>query len=106
MSIVVRQVVAVKLINLPHEICDVILTYLFYQIAERTRARKNVLTNFIKTNMVRYEDYNKTSEICVWGLGFFPYDSLQIQNVNCTVCGEFLDTPASKRVHAFCKCVI
>jgi hypothetical protein len=107
MKSAVQQVLVIRKMQLPDEICDEIIAYLFYQIVERTNKKKRELNVFIKRNIIRYEEYNITTNMCVWGLSFFPYDNTQIQNMNCTTCGDFLFSRYEKnRQHKSCNCIL
>ena len=99
---IVNKVIAVRMMRLPDEICEEILTYLFYDIFERTTRKTRELNVFIKRCIVRYEENVQTERICVWGIGFFPYDNFQIQNISCTICGNFLN----KASRILCKCTL
>jgi len=99
---VVNKVIAIRKMRLPDEICEEILTYLFYDIFERTKRKTRELNVFINRCIIRYEDYDTTARICVWGIGFFPYDKFQIQNISCTICGNFMNEARS----VLCKCTL
>lgn len=102
---VVKKVLAIRKLRLPDEICEEILSYIFHDLVERTNIKKRTLNSFIGRYIVRYEDDNAANMICVWGLSFFPYDSFQIQNINCTACGNFIKNK-TKCPKMLCKCVI
>jgi hypothetical protein len=102
---VVKKVLAIRKLHLPDEICEEILAYMFYDSVERTNNKKRKLNSFIGRYIVRYEDNNAADMICVWGLSFFPYDSFQIQNINCTTCGNFLKNK-NKCLNMSCRCIM
>jgi hypothetical protein len=109
LQVAVQKVLVIRKMQLPDEICDEIISYLFYEIMERTNAKKRELNEFIKHNIIRYEEYNITTNMCVWGLSFFPYDNARIQNMNCTICGDFLFSRYEKKTnsqHKSCKCIL
>jgi len=109
MKVAVQKVLVIKKIQLPDEICDEIMGYLFYDIVERTKTKKRELNMFIERNIIRYEEYNITTNMCVWGLSFFPYDqnNTQIHNMNCTMCGDFLFWKRKANIpHKSCGCIL
>ena len=109
MKLAVQKVVIIRLLSLPDEICYEIISYLFHKIVDIARTKKRELNKFIQNHIVRYEEFNLDTNMCVWGLSFFPYDNTQIQNMNCTMCGDFLFSRyESKKTqeHKSCKCMI
>lgn len=110
MKSAVQKVLVIRKMQLPDEICDEIIGYLFYQIIERTKTKQRELNRFIARSIIRYEEYNTTTNMCVWGLSFFPYDNTQIQNMNCTMCGDFLFSryydKKTDTQHKSCKCLL
>lgn len=111
MKLAIQKVLVIRKIQLPDEICDEIMAYLFHDIVERTNFKKRELNMFIQRNIIRYEEYNITTNMCVWGLSFSPYDKTEIQNMNCTMCGDFLfsryyDAKKTNTLHKSCKCLI
>ena len=111
MKCAVQKVILIKMIRLPDEICDEIMAYLFHEIVTITQKKKKELNRFIERSIIRYEEYNPTINMCIWGVSFFPYDKTSIQNMNCTVCGDFLfsryDAKRSAHSqHKSCKCIL
>lgn len=107
-KIAVQKVLLIRKMYLPDEICDEITAYLFHEIEKITHVKKRELNMFIERNIIRYEEYNITANMCVWGLSFFPYDNFQIQNMNCMSCGDFLFSRYDKKKdrHKSCNCML
>lgn len=107
MKVAIQKVCVIRLLLLPDEICDEIMSFLFYKIVERTKTIKRELNGFIERNVIRYEEYNSDLNMCIWGISFFPYDEFRIQNMNCTICGDFLFSRYEKKArHKSCKCIM
>ena len=107
MKLAVQKVCVIRLMHLPDEICDEIISFLFYKISEITKTKKRELNGFIERYIIRYEENNPALNMSIWGISFFPYDKFQIQNMNCTLCGDFLFSRYDKKARRkSCKCII
>lgn len=98
MKIANKKVLLIMSLPLPYDMAYEIISYLFCDTATIANRLKRNVNEFIETNIVRYEEYDPIMKWCIWGISFFPYQNMQIQNTNCTVCGNFVD-------HS-CRCVL
>ena len=84
------KVLMIKLIPLPDDMLYEILCFLFHDIKETIVKLKYKLHTSITTDLVRYEEFNDEIKTCVWGLDFWPHENVEIRNIHCTVCGNFI----------------
>ena len=84
------KVLLIMSLPIPYDMAYEIITFLFHDRMVRARSMKKLLNETIETNIIRYEEFDANRTWCIWGLCFFPHQTLQIQNTNCTVCGDFL----------------
>jgi hypothetical protein len=97
MKVAVQKVLILKKMWLPDDMIYEILSFLFFDITKLTRRFKNETMTFLKETIVRYEDIDLPSRVCYWGISFFPYANIQINNVTCMQCGNFVGIE-------ICKC--
>lgn len=93
------KVLLIMSLPIPYDMAYEIITFLFHDTILRAKHLKGKLNEYINVNLVRYEEFDPNVKWCIWGISFFPYQNLQIQNTNCTVCGDFVDYSRS------CRCV-
>lgn len=93
------KVLLIMSLPIPYDMAYEIITFLFHDTMLRAKRLKGTLNEFIQLNIIRYEEFDASMNWCIWGISFFPYQNLQIQNTNCTVCGDFIHYSRS------CKCV-
>ena len=99
MKVAVQKVIMIKKMWLPDDMINEILSFLFFDIVQHTGKIKRETIAFLKETHVRYEDVNQERKICYWGISFFPYANLQINNVTCMRCGNFVNLEIN-----ICKC--
>ena len=99
MKVAVQKVLVINKLWLPDDMIHEILSFLFFDIVELTRRIKRETMNFLRETHVRYEEANHTLRLCYWGISFFPYENLQINNVTCMRCGDFVNLERN-----ICKC--
>lgn len=100
MTAINDKVLLIMSLRIPYDMAYEIISFLFVDsITARSKFLKRNLNSFIGTNIIRYEEFDQGLKWCIWGLSFFPYDSVQIQNTNCSVCGNFIKILS-------CRCVL
>lgn len=90
MKVAVQKVIIIKKMWLPDDMIHEILSFLFFDIATLTRRIKNDTLAFLSASHVRYEEINHNLKLCYWGISLWPYANLQINNVTCIRCGNFV----------------
>ena len=100
MKVAVQKVLVIKKMWLPDDMIGEILSYLFFDIVKLTRKIKYETLAFLRETHVRYEEVYQDSQFCYWGISFFPYANLQLNNITCMRCGNFVNLERN----SFCKC--
>ncbi len=94
------KVLLIMSLPIPYDMAFEIISFLFIDsITARSKSLKRNVNAFIKTNIIRYEEFDHNLKWCIWGLSFFPHSNVQIQNTNCTVCGNFVNI-------SLCRCML
>lgn len=94
------KVLLIMSLPIPYDMAYEIISFLFIDsITGRSKLLKRNVNSFIKTHIIRYEEFDHHLKWCIWGLSFFPYDDVQIQSTNCTVCGNFIKL-------SLCRCML
>lgn len=99
MKVAVQKVLIIKKMWLPDDMIYEILSFAFFEITTFTRRILRDTMSFLKEVHVRYEEANPENQLCYWGISFFPYANLQINNITCMRCGNFVSLDTN-----ICKC--
>ena len=99
MKVAVQKVLVLKKMWLPDDMIHEILSFLYFDIVTLTRKIKHETLAFLRERHVRYEEVNLDYQLCFWGISFFPYANLQLNNITCMRCGNFVNLERT-----ICKC--